>query len=84
MRGEVFDDPNIVLEAAALGRGLVLGFEPFCRTLLTAGRLVAVSPVVASSEESKWLIRRDSEDKEAGVFAGWLVERARESPFSAS
>jgi LysR family glycine cleavage system transcriptional activator len=78
-RGEIFDDPNIVLEAAAHRRGIALGFAPFHLGLLQSCRLEALGDVAVRAPESYWLVVQDPADTDAGTLAAWLRDAARDA-----
>ena len=77
-RGEIFDDPNIVLEAAVHHRGIPLGFAPFHLEMIRGGRLEAVGDLALRSPESYWLVAPDPEDRDAARLANWLRDTARD------
>ena len=80
MQGEIFDDPNIVLEAAAHGRGIALGFAPFVHAHIHSGRLCQISDIVALSPSNYFLLTRAQSDKGISAFKTWLLEQARQLP----
>ncbi|KUJ76883.1 hypothetical protein AVO45_10340 [Ruegeria marisrubri] len=80
MQGEVFDDPNIVLEAAAHGRGIALGFAPFANALIKSGRLRAISEFAAPSPLNYFLFSEKDVDKDVAAFRVWLLEQAQKLP----
>ena len=51
-RGDIYDDPNLVLEAAAHGRGAALGFWPFVQGELSRGRLELLHRVRVKAPEA--------------------------------
>jgi len=77
-RGEILEDPNIVLEAAAHGRGIALGFAPFHLGPLRNGRIEVLSDVSVRSPESYWLLVSDSKDRDAARLADWLRDTAQD------
>lgn len=79
LSGEVFEDPNITLEAAALGRGLAMGFAPFVDSHAYVDRLRPVSDIAVPSPANYYLlVRPDADDEEP--FPRWLLEQARQAP----
>lgn len=76
-RGEILDDPNIVLEAASHGRGIAMGFFPFIDGFIEAGRL---EPVHARAFRSNWGYRLELNNPDnpvAGPFSEWIATQAR-------
>lgn len=76
LQGEVFDDPNLVLEAAAHGRGAALGFEPFIDQHIQTGRLVAINAPEIASPENYWLIVGKNPNAAEQAFCDWLLNEA--------
>lgn len=76
MQGEIFDDPNIVLEAAAHDRGIALGFAPFANALIKSGRLCAIPEFAATSPLNYFLFSEKEVDKDVAAFKDWLLEQA--------
>ena len=74
MQGEVFEDPNIVMEAAALGRGIALGFAPFVQSHVNTGRLVPMSDTAVSSPANYYLFSGTDPAPEVGIFCDWLLK----------
>jgi len=77
--GEIFDDPNLVIEAAAHGRGIALGFLPFVASDLERGRLKLAHPLKAPSPFSYWLVPGRSDNPVSAQFADWLRREAARS-----
>ena len=75
--GDVFDDPHLLFEAAAHGRGVAMGLLPFISNLLTAGRLVAVSNHAIPSPESYLMKVVDPSKPAAHLFADWVRDAIR-------
>ncbi|MET1416698.1 LysR family transcriptional regulator [Roseibium sp. HPY-6] len=75
-QGEVFEDPNIVLEAAALGRGIALGFAPFVQSHISSGRLQRISDVAVPSAANYFLIVSVDNDRQCADFTEWLYSKA--------
>ena len=74
--GEIFDEPNIVLEAAAHRRGVALGFLPFITGQLTLGRLVRLEGPASWSIMRYWLVRAEQPSEQAELLCSWLAEEA--------
>jgi LysR family glycine cleavage system transcriptional activator len=74
-RGEVLDDPGLVLEAAVHGRGLAIGYDPLIAPQLAAGRLVALSAAAVSPERT-YHVRAGADDPLTAAFLGWLRAQA--------
>jgi len=78
-RGEVLDDPNIVLEAAAHRRGIAMGFLPFIKSFFEAGRL---QPVDKRAFRSTWgyrLIQNSPDNANSCMFANWISHQANQT-----
>ncbi|WP_170334431.1 LysR family transcriptional regulator [Ruegeria arenilitoris] len=77
-RGEVLEEPHIVLEAAAFGRGIAIGFLPFVDKFFEQGRLVQVgTQSVRSSRGYRLEVNSDAQPM-ANLFADWVRSRAKE------
>jgi len=74
--GEVFNDPNLVLEAAIHGRGVALGYLPFTRKYLDQGQLVKVSNLEAPAEKHYRLINQYPESGNCCKLENWLIAEA--------
>jgi len=74
--GEIFDDPNLVLEAAVHRRGIAMGFLPFITEQFASDRLVRVHPVGLRSNFHYWLVRGEARTEDAEKFAEWLKVEA--------
>ena len=74
--GEVFDDPNLVLEAAAHGRGIAMGFLPFAADLFASGRLVRAYPLNLPSPTRYWMVPGGGESGLVAPFLDWLRSEA--------
>jgi LysR family glycine cleavage system transcriptional activator len=72
--GQVFDDANVVLEAAAAGQGVALGYLPISQGELDLGRLVQAHPHQCSSANGYYLVsRRDALARPpVAIFRHWL------------
>ena len=75
-RGEVVDDPNLVIEAAIHGRGVALGFFPFIAEPLASGRLRAVNNTVVPANWTYVVDLADRNHALSRAFADWLMEQA--------
>ena len=75
-RGEVLDDPNIVLESASHGRGIAMGFLPFINAFIDAGRLEPVDPRSFRSNWGYRLILNNPDNPNSGSFADWISNQA--------
>ena len=74
--GDVFDDPNLILEAAAHRRGIAIGFLPFIADQLASGRLVRASDLTVQSKSRYWLVRTETENTAADEMLAWLKNEA--------
>ena len=54
--GPVFDEPNVVFEAAVGGQGVAMGYFPFSTADIRRGRLAVADPVAASSLRNYYLV----------------------------
>lgn len=75
-RGDVVDDPNLVIESAAHGRGVALGFLPFVSEPLNAGRLVAVNRTAVPADWTYFVDVADPAKSLSRRFAEWLLAQA--------
>ncbi len=75
-QGEIYEDPNLVLEAAAHARGVALGFLPFVAAELSRGRLQVLHPTRAKSPDSYWLLAGRRRSPAATGFMTWLSREA--------
>lgn len=75
-RGDVIDEPNLVLEAAAHGRGIAIGFLPFVVNFFETGRLMAISETSVASDRGYRLVINAPHNTQADVFARWIAGRA--------
>lgn len=76
-RGEVLEEPHIVLEAAAFGRGIAIGFLPFIGKFFENGRLVHVGTHSVRSNRG-YQMKVNSDRPMAKLFADWVKSRAKE------
>lgn len=77
--GDVLDDPNLVFEATAHGRGISIGFLPFISEMFVNGRLTAVSDVVVASQRVYRVVVRKPEHPHSIRFAEWLIDQAQKT-----
>ncbi|MTI02741.1 LysR family transcriptional regulator [Roseibium sp. RKSG952] len=77
-RGEVLEEPHIVLEAAAFGRGVAIGFLPFVDKFFEQGRLVHVGTKSVRSNRGYRLEVNSDAQPMANLFADWVRSRAKE------
>jgi LysR family glycine cleavage system transcriptional activator len=75
-RGEVLNDPNLVVEAATHARGIAIGIFPLVSPLIEQGRLKIAHSSVVPSEKSYWLLVADRHDQLSIKFEEWLLEEA--------
>jgi LysR family glycine cleavage system transcriptional activator len=73
-RGEVFDDPNLVLEAAVHRRGVAMGFLPFIADQLASGRLQRAHAHSFRSDWRYWLIYSGGKGEIGNHFLRWLKQ----------
>lgn len=80
-QGQVFDDANVVIEAAAAGQGLALGYLPISQIELDLGRLVLAHPHHCASRNGYYLVcRRDVLSRQpVAIFRQWLLQQAAET-----
>lgn len=76
-RGEVLEEPHMVLEAAAYRRGIAIGFLPFISTFFDQGRLVRVGTQSISSNRGYFLQVNTGAGPKAGLFAAWVQDQAK-------
>jgi len=77
--GEVFEDPNLVLEAAAHSRGIAMGFIPFIQNQLASGRLQQAHSFTFQTEWRYWLVETDSSHPDRELLVSWLQQQAGSS-----
>ncbi|WP_406649616.1 LysR substrate-binding domain-containing protein [Aliisedimentitalea scapharcae] len=82
-RGEVLDEPHIVLEAAAYGRGIAIGFLPFIAKFFDQGRLVPVGAQPIRSSRGYRLVVNSGRRPMARLFADWVTDQAQTRPTTA-
>jgi len=78
-RSYVFDDYNLVLEAAAQGLGIALGRSALIASELAARRVMEVSPDRVPSLRAYYIARKKDAPlrPEAAVFCDWLLQTGR-------
>lgn len=76
--GQVFDDSNVVIEAAAAGQGFALGYLPISQTELDPGRLALAHAHRCHTAENYYLVYRREVLKRpsVAVFRRWLLREA--------
>ncbi|UFZ03674.1 LysR substrate-binding domain-containing protein [Bradyrhizobium ontarionense] len=75
----VFDNLQVVYEAASAGMGIALGLDPVVRPFIDAGRLVPLFAERVRLPRQFHLVRRSSADGKArdfAVFRDWLFSEA--------
>lgn len=77
-RGEVLEEPHIVLEAAAFGRGIAIGFLPFIGKFFEQGRLVQVGTQSVRSSRGYWIEVNSDRHPVAHLFVDWLKQQAKQ------
>jgi len=77
--GEVFEDPNLVLEAAAHRRGIAMGFIPFIDKQLVSGRLQQAHSFTFQTEWRYWLVETESNHPDRELLESWLRQEANSS-----
>jgi len=77
-RGLVFDDPNVLINAAVQGNGVFLGAPLHVQDLIAEGKLVAPFGFSPSIAIDYYLLRRPelAQSKSIGVFRNWLLREA--------
>lgn len=83
-RGEILEEPHIVLEAAAYGRGIAIGFLPFIGKFFEQGRLVPVGSKAIRSGRGYRIAVNTRERPMADLFADWVIRQAKDEVFSAA
>jgi LysR family glycine cleavage system transcriptional activator len=76
--GQVFDDSNVVVEAATAGQGFVLGYLPISQTELDLGRLALAHAHRCPTAENYYLVYRQEVLKRqpVAIFRRWLLQEA--------
>ncbi|WP_052262061.1 LysR substrate-binding domain-containing protein [Leisingera sp. ANG-M1] len=82
--GPVIEDTNVVLQAAAAGQGIVMGWIPLIDTDLESGVLVQLFDTTVSENRAYYLVRPESGPNEGitGEICDWLLAQA--SPAAAA
>lgn len=76
-RGEVFEDPNLLLEAAVHKRGIAMGFFPFIDAQLRSRRLARAHTHTLESRWRYWLVSPHAEQSPPlRLFCDWLESQA--------
>jgi LysR family glycine cleavage system transcriptional activator len=75
-RGEVLEEPHIVLEAAAYGRGLAIGFLPFIGNFFDQQRLVPASDHAVRSNRGYRMTRNAGHRPILDAFERWICREA--------
>lgn len=79
-RGEVLEEPHIVLEAAAYGRGIAIGFLPFIGKFFEQERLVPASLHAVRSSRGYSMSRNTGSRPMVDAFFRWVcTEASREA-----
>jgi LysR family transcriptional regulator, glycine cleavage system transcriptional activator len=75
MRGPVFDDSGLTVEAAAAGLGVALVRRLHAQEALDTGRLVRVSPICVRDPYSCYLVWRDDNPRIDAIlrFYDWIM-----------
>jgi LysR family glycine cleavage system transcriptional activator len=80
-KGPVFEDMNVVLQAAIEGEGVALASQTMVKADLDAGRLVKPFDLELPVELSYWVVCAPEalKDPDVGAVLEWLVEEAAET-----
>ena len=75
LRGPVFDDSALTVEACAAGLGIALVRRLHAHEALASGRLVRVSPTRVKDPYSCYLVWRDDNKRLAAIrrFSDWVL-----------
>ncbi len=81
-RGTIFDDSNLMLQAAAAGQGLCLARQSIARDDIAAGRLVRPFSAVVESPNAYYFVCRASEVETMPIaaFRRWITAQAADYP----
>jgi LysR family glycine cleavage system transcriptional activator len=76
--GQIFDDANVVVEAAVAGQGIALGYMPVSKVELKDGRLAIPHPHRCDAAFGYHLVYRHSAALRPPValFRDWLLQQA--------
>ena len=77
-RGEVLDEPILVLEAASHGRGIAIGFLPFIDKFVSSGRLSIVDHTGVRASRGYWVVVNEPNNPISQPFSEWIIEAASE------
>ncbi len=58
-KGPIFDDPNVIVDAASSGQGIALGFLPLAKEDLSSERLVVAHEHISESRFGYYIVMRD-------------------------
>lgn len=77
-RGTIFDDTNVLIQAAVNGLGIALGSTPFVTDHLESGRLVRPFDTTLHSDFAYYVVSPKKHLKRPAVraFREWLLEQA--------
>lgn len=76
-RGEIFQDPSLVFQSAAHGRGIAIGFLPFISDLIGNNKLVTVNKQSAPALRVYRITVNNKTHPFASAFVDWVMERAQ-------
>ena len=71
LAGTVFEDANILLQAALSGRGIALGVLPLVEDDINAGKLIAPFCQKITPKDAYYLVRSNSQPQNEAVDATW-------------
>ncbi|HVJ35733.1 MAG TPA: LysR family transcriptional regulator [Terriglobia bacterium] len=76
--GQLFDDANVVIEAAAAGQGLALGYLPISQTEIDLGRLALAHPHRCKPANGYYLVYRREVlgRRSVATFRRWILAEA--------
>lgn len=80
----IFNNYQLVLQAALLGQGIALGWRPLIDDLIESGQLVCLMQVPVRTERGYYIVEPPgrAEDEVVTQFGQWLIEeRGSAAPF---
>lgn len=80
--GPIFDEPNVIIEAAVGGQGIALGYLPLSNLDIKSGRLTVADPVSANSTRSYYLVLNTLDTLRTPAvrrFHDWIVSEAEKA-----
>lgn len=79
-RGDIsFNTYSLVVQSAAEGQGVALGWSGLVDELLKTGALIGVGPALSAPERGYWLVGAQTRKAAARKLVDWLLELERQN-----